>query len=280
MRPFPGSSMSGPFTKRLGIAISLLMAASLALAAPVLAAAPTNDSYAGRTVIGSIPFSEAIDTSEATSDADDAEANAKCGAPVTEASVWYEVTAPSDGGLVVDVSSSPFPAGVIVVTGSPGSFEFITCGAYSVAFETSAGGTYAILAFDFEANGNNGGALQINVAEIPPPPTIDVTVDPFGGFDSRTGAATIRGTVTCTGGQGKSFVSLELRQTVGRFIISGSGSAGEFLCDGSTEPWSVTVLAENGLFKGGRAASVTWAFTCGSFACSEDFEERIVRLRR
>ncbi len=265
--------------KRFAILTSLFMAGSLAFAAPVLAAAPSNDTYGGRTVIGSVPFSESIDTLAATTDADDAEANAECGEPATEASVWYEITAATDGGLVVDVSSSTYAAGVTVVTGSPGSLAIVTCGPFAVGFGTSAGETYTILVFDFEAGAGNGGTLNITIDEIPPPPVVDVTVNPVGSFNAKTGSATIRGSVTCTGAAEFAFIEAQLRQTVGRFIISGFGFV-EFLCDGTTQPWSVEVFPDNGLFKGGRSASVTFAVACGVFDCGFDFEERIVKLRR
>lgn len=264
--------------KRLGILMSLLMAGSLAFAAPVLAAAPTNDTYVGRTVITSVPFSESIDTTEATTDADDAVPG--CIPPATDASVWYEVTAAADGGLVVDVSTSTYSAGVTIATGSPGSFSLVNCGASAVGFEASAGQTYAILVFDFQADGGgNGGTLNISVVEIPPPPVVDVTVDPFGHFNATTGSATITGTVTCTGTAAVALISLSLRQTIGRFTITGFGGT-ESVCDGTTHAWSIEVFGDNGLFKGGRAVSVTSAFACGFSGCGEDFEERIVQLRR
>ena len=75
--------------KRAPILISIVALASMGLAAPVLAAAPGSDVYSGRTVIAAVPFSDSMDTTEATTDADDAEANAGCGAPATDASVWY-----------------------------------------------------------------------------------------------------------------------------------------------------------------------------------------------
>ena len=265
--------------KRVAFLISIVALLSLGMAAPVLAAVPGNDTYAGRTVIGSAPFGESVDTTEATSDADDAEANAQCGAPATEASVWYELTAASDGGLVVDVSTSTYPAGVTIVTGSSGSFELVTCGPFAVAFGAAAGQTYAILVFDFEAGASNGGTLNITVDELPPPPVVDVTVDPVGHFNPRTGSATITGNVACTGAAEFAFIQVQLRQTVGRFTITGFGF-NEFLCDGTTQPWSVEVFADNGLFRGGRAVSVTFAQACTVFGCGEDFEERIVMLRR
>jgi hypothetical protein len=265
--------------QRVGILASLVLTASLAFAAPVLAAAPGNDTYAGRTVIGSVPFSASVDTTEATTDADDAQAAAGCGAVRTDFSVWYEITAPSDGGFVVDLKASTYTAGVIVAIGRPGGFKAIACGPYAVAFAASAGETYSILAFDFQADGVDGGTLSITVDEIPPPPTVDVRVDPTGRFNAKTGSATITGTVTCTGIADKPLLSVQLRQSVGRFIVSGSGYT-EYVCDGTTRPWSVEVLGDNGLFKGGHAVSVTTTFACGPFGCSEDFDEQIVQLRR
>src|SRR5919201_6219235 len=130
--------------KRIGVSLALLILCTATFAAPALAAAPGNDTYSGRTVIGAIPFSDSLDTTQATTDADDSEANSHCGAPATDASVWYELTPASSATLVVDVSKSTYSAGVIVVTGSPGSFSLVNCGPRAVAFAASAGVTYAI----------------------------------------------------------------------------------------------------------------------------------------
>src|SRR5205809_7687064 len=88
--------------KHLAVLVSLVAVATLALAVPVLAAAPSNDIYGGRTGIASLPFSDSVVTTDATTDADDAEANASCGASATDASVWYELTASADESVAVD----------------------------------------------------------------------------------------------------------------------------------------------------------------------------------
>ena len=113
--------------RRMSLLITIVALASLGLAAPVLAAAPSGDLYATRTTIATLPFSESVDTTEATTDADDVEAAADCGAPATDASVWYEYTATSDAGVIVDTNSSTYSTGVIVATGSPGTFSLVTC---------------------------------------------------------------------------------------------------------------------------------------------------------
>lgn len=266
--------------KRLAILTTLVSAFSLAFAAPVLAQAPSNDTYPARTIVAALPFNESLDTTEATTDPNDAELNDQCGAPFTDASVWYEFTATEDGALIVDVFGSTYSAGVIVATGGPGTFSVVACGPGAVLFETTAGETYAILAFDDQGDGNpaNGGTLDITIDLPPPPPTVDVTVNPVGQF-TTSGSAVISGTVTCIGDADFTFIDVELRQRVGRFVISGVGSTG-FVCDGTTSPWSIEVVASNGVFKGGHAVSVTTAVACGLIECGADFEETTVKLRR
>jgi hypothetical protein len=265
--------------KRLAILTSVLMVVSLAAAAPVLAAPPANDLYPGQAI--SVGFSASLDTSEATTDATDTEVNANCGAPATDASVWYQLTATADAFIGVDVSGSNYSAGVIVASGSPGNFTLENCGPGATAFAAVTGVTYSILAFDFQDDGGgNGGTLQIQVAELPPPPEVDVTVDKTGLFNSATGSATISGTVTCTGGPVDfSFIDISVRQVVGRTSIDGFGSIEGFTCDGTTQPWSAEIFGSNGIFKGGKALTVSFAFACGPFLCGEDFDEVVVQLR-
>ncbi|MEO5883905.1 MAG: hypothetical protein ABIQ58_00095 [Candidatus Limnocylindrales bacterium] len=253
---------------------------SLAMAGPVLAAAPGNDLYPGRATV-SIGFSASVDTTEATTDADDVGINQNCGAPATDASVWYQLTAAADGWIGVDVSASSYTAGVAVATGSPGSFELLNCGPGATAFEAITGETYAILAFDDQFDGGgNGGTLEIQIGAVPPPPVVDITVNRSGTFNSATGSATISGTVTCTGGPAEfSFIDVSLRQQVGRFFVDGFGFIEGFVCDGTVQTWSVEVFGFNGTFRGGKGLAVTFAVACGQFLCGFDFEERVVQLR-
>lgn len=266
--------------RRIATLAGLAVILNLALISPVLAAAPTNDTYAGRTAIGSLPFTDALDTTEATTDADDVEANTDCGAPATDASVWYELAPTSNQVVLVDVAGSSYLAGVIVVTGAPGTFSIVACGPDSVAFEAFSGETYSILAFDDQADGGgNGGTLNITVEEAPPAPEIALTVDPVGQ-KTKAGSAIVSGTVTCTGTNVDfAFIDLQLQQRVGRFLINGFGSI-DFACDGDTHDWSVEVFADNGLFKGGHAAALTFALACDPIFCGEAFLEATVKLRK
>lgn len=264
--------------KRLAALVGLLLLGSLATAAPVLAAPPSNDLFAGATPV-SLGFSETLDTSEATTDSIDAEANINCGAPATDASVWYSITPDTDTGIVVDVSSSNYSAGVLIVTGNPGSFELLACGPGASAWGATGGVTYSILAFDDQFDGGgNGGRLEIKIDVAPPPPELSLTVNPRGTFDSHTGGARISGTVTCTGVAEFSFIDVFVRQKVGRLFIDGGGFIEGFACDGTTQAWTVDIVPFNGVFKGGRAITVTFAVACGAFQCGEGFDESIVML--
>jgi hypothetical protein len=244
-----------------------------------LAAPPSNDTFAGATPVA-IGFSEVLDTTEATTDGDDAQLNESCGAPATDASVWYALEG-SGIGVVVDVSQSDYSAGVLVGVGSQGSLETVACGPGTVAFFAEAGTTYYVLAIDDQFDeGGNGGSLSISFTEIPPPPTVDIAVNRFGQVNARTGVATISGTYTCTNGDFIE-VSVDARQNVGRFFsIFGSGSFSDSgTCDGEPHSWSAEVFPQSGRFGGGKAMTVTFWFSCGPFECADGFVEQTVQLR-
>ncbi len=58
------------------VAAASLFIASMGVAAPAVAAPPANDTYSGREVLTEpLPITVTADTSEATTDADDAELN-------------------------------------------------------------------------------------------------------------------------------------------------------------------------------------------------------------
>ena len=267
------------FRKRLVFLVGLMLVGSLAAAGPALAAAPANDTYPNIEGV-TVGFSDTVDTTEATTDTDDLDIAAGCfGVPALDASVWYELTPTADMGIVVDVSQSTYSAGVIAASGSPGNWTVEACGPGATAWSASNGVTYTILAFDDQQDrSGNGGTLEIQILEAPPPPEVSLTVNPRGTFDSHTGGARISGTVTCTGDAEFSFIDVFVRQKVGRLFIDGGGFIEGFACDGTTQAWTVDILPFSGIFKGGRAITVTFAIACGRFQCGESFQESVVRL--
>jgi len=263
---------------RFTIAIVFAMIVFPFGATRAVAAAPSNDTFAGATPV-TLGLSQELDTSDATTDADDAQLNTNCGAPATDASVWYSV-AGTDAGVIVDVSQSSYSAGVLVGAGTQGNLEIVACGPGAVAFFAAAGTTYYVLAIDDQADGGgNGGTLRISFNAAPPPPTIEIAIDPVGRFDSRSGAITLTGTYTCTNAD---FIDVfvQARQNAGRFSILGSGEVSDFgTCDGTSRAWTTQIFSENGKFKGGKAITVSAAFACGAFECSDGFVEQKVLLR-
>ena len=75
---------------RLLFALALLLVALVAFTATALAAAPSNDTFPNAKLV-TLGFSETLDTTEATTDSDDAQLLETCPAPVTDASVWYAI---------------------------------------------------------------------------------------------------------------------------------------------------------------------------------------------
>jgi hypothetical protein len=263
-------------------AVLTAIAASLWVGLPAAtAAAPATDSFDGAAV-ATLGFSDEIDTSEATTDADDVAANADCGAPSTDASVWYSYTAASAGGVIVDVSASSYSAGVIVVSGSPGTFAVEACGPGATLFAAAPGLTYHVIAFDDQGDGGgNGGTLRISLTDAPPPPAVAVSVDPAGYVNGRTGIATISGTVTCSNAE---FVDVftELTQRVGRrATVLGFGGffADGSICDGTPHAWASEVVPDGGAFAGGSSASFTFSVACGGVQCAFGYSEQTVKLR-
>jgi hypothetical protein len=262
---------------RTALGSALALVTIVALAAPASAAPPSNDTYAGRTVLASGSITQTLDTTEATTDADDADLGSQCNVPVTDASVWYQATAAVDTLAAAQVSGSSYSARAIVATGSPGNWTVLGCWSY-VSWWAVAGETYTVLVVDDQLDGGgNGGELGVTISVAPP--AMDVTVNPVGKVNVRTGSATLSGTVTCSGLVESADVRPELRQAVGR-VSTVTGTA--FLavtCDGSTQGWTIEVMPESGKFTGGKATNVTYAAACHMFECAYDREDVIITLR-
>ena len=274
--------------KRLAVLISVVALASFTFATPVLAAPPGNDDASTPTGIPSLPYVDSEDTSEATANLADPD----CIGTGTNASVWYAFTTGGEPmNLLADTDGSDYGTQIVVVAGSP-TGEIVGCGISVAGFSADPSTTYYIMVaacFNFGGVGPaaigcdpsaTGGSLIFNLDVAPPPPTLELTVDPSGHFNKHTGSATITGTFACTDA---SFVvvDVQLTQTVGRFRVSGFGEVffDAPLCDGSAQPWSVEVLGASGLFKGGRAAAVAFGNACGAFECAFDEVSQKVMLR-
>jgi hypothetical protein len=276
--------------KRLAVFISLAALFSLAFAAPALAAAPSNDAAGSARPISILPFTDGpYDTTGATPDASDPD----CFGAGTNASVWYTFTTGADPiMLLADTAGSDYTPQIAVVTGSP-TGDIAACGIGSaLVFADTSTTYYFMVAACFNVSGGvapaavacdpaaTGGSLVFSLDVAPPPPTVELTVNPTGTFNRFSGSATISGTVLCTGVALYTEIDVQLSQTVGRFKILGSGGVpGAFVCDGTAQPWSVEVIGITGKFKGGRVASVSDAYACGFSDCGFAEVDQTIKLR-
>jgi hypothetical protein len=263
--------------------VALLAISALAFGAtPALAAGPPpNDDIADATTITALPFSDTVDTTKASTDAEETAAGQPCrdiGAPAIEKAVWYKYTASADITLLVDTTASSYTTGIAAYNGTPTAATFVTCGPGRITTSWAAGQTAYFMIFG-DQPGSRGGTLRISVQEAPPPPEVSLTVNPTGTFDSQSGSATISGTVTCTGVADFAGLNGSLTQTVGRFTISGFFFS-SFTCDGTTQTWTATVTSSNGRFGGGQATVQASAFACNSSGCGQDSVTQQVRLRK
>lgn len=162
----------------------ILAGTVLVFAAPPASAQPANDDCANATVIGSLPFTETVDTSTATNDGDTSPETPSCSN--RENSIWYQYTAgASDVILVVDAyEGSAFVSTKIqAYTGScgaldagPVSYSHATSvsSAMNLAYRLPAG-TSVRICIGSTSLTPSGGPIQVHVFEAP-----DFEIDPTG----------------------------------------------------------------------------------------------------
>jgi hypothetical protein len=251
------------------ILITAIVGATLALPGSAWAQAPPNDTFEQATVISSLPFSQTLDTSEATTDPTDAEGASRCGLQVPPAAVWYEYTPSADQTVLVSTSGSSYTTGVGVFTGSPGVL----------------GQTYHIGVSD--VGGGSGGTLNLSVST----PGFELSVDRFGQFDPKTGVATVTGTLiapttptlTCPIPNAFAFVVFgSLSQRNGNRTTTAetqTQSPIDLPCNGAAQQWSITFTPLDGKFKGGPADVSVDAVHCGFHCFLIDHADQSLILR-
>ena len=261
--------------RRIGAALATSAVATLILgvgwAPAAFAAVPTNDTIQTATEITSIPFSDSVNTTEATTDALEASLQETCGAPAVEHGVWYHASVAESGNYTADTSQSDYGTGIMVLAGPVDSPTFLTCGPTSITGPLTAGQDVFLLVFGDGTTAQTSGNMVLTVEAAAPPPTVDVTVNSRGSF-GRDGSATISGTITCTGADSIDFTDIfgGVQQRVGRaFISSFFDAQPDVTCDGAPHPWSGTAPGDSGRFAGGHADVDVFAEVCGGGVCGD-----------
>jgi hypothetical protein len=173
--------------------LALLGLALLALALPAVALAqPSNDNFANATVITTLPFSDTLDNTGATTEPGEPQ---PCNySPQT---VWYSFTPAANGVVRADMDTSSFfdrQLNLYLQLGSGfGGLSFIGCqvGGGSITFNVQAGTTYYLQASSIYSG---GGSLHVNMQAVPPPPNDDfanaktITALPYSDTEDTTAA--------------------------------------------------------------------------------------------
>ena len=238
-------------------------------AAPAYAAVPANDTIQTATEITSIPFTDTVDTTGATTDALETSLNASCGAPEVAHGVWYHANVSQSGVYVADTSQSNYGTGIMVVAGPASAPTFLSCGPRTVSGPLIAGQDVFLLVFGDGSTAQTSGTMVLTVTAAPPPPTVDVTIDARGSF-GHDGSALIRGTLTCSGTAINSEdVFGQVQQRVGRALYTSFFDAQPGVaCDGAPHPWLGSAAPNNGLFAGGHATVNVQAQVCNLGGCN------------
>ena len=262
--------------------LTLLAAAALLPLTTLTAAAvaPPNDIPSGALPIA-IGATEEMDTAEATTDAVDAAMNDQCGAPATRGSVWYvyHESDPDGGALWIDGSTSDANTGFMIIEGDPTSDgTVVSCAPFGAAAPTRAGTDYYVMAFT-DVTGVPQGWVRFTVKSAPPTPTLTFSISQRG-VAYKDGSVRLTGTYSCTDAESYSEISGTLTQRIGRIKISGGFYLSPLECDGQARTWEASATSENGYFAGGKAATVTVAFACGMFDCTDGYLEQTVQLSR
>lgn len=124
---------------------------------PPALAQPAHDDFDTPTVISALPFTDSINTADATAAADDPFCNS------SEHTVWYSFTPTQDGPIRADTFGSDFDTNLGVFTGSRGTLSQIACEFFSpqVTFNAAANTTYFFMVAS--TFGVPGGTLVFNV---------------------------------------------------------------------------------------------------------------------
>ena len=246
------------------IVLAALMAVTLLViggAGTALAAPPPNDNFASATPITSLPFSDTVDTTEATTEPFESPA---CVSTIYPKSVWYSFTPSTSGPVVIDTANSSYPVAGAVLTGSPGSFSTVTCFAGQGSFAAEAGQTYRVALVDFGSEGS-GGTLRLSVTAPTPPAPPTLSIASTGTLGVLGSSASVPVTYTCSPNTSSFFEATLLQRSGKRLIRLNTVISDPATCDGL--PHSATAVFQNfGPFalKKGRA-TITAVLTSFAF---------------
>ena len=179
--------------------------AALLLPGTAAAAPPTNDAFGNAAVVGSLPYSDVVSTTDSTTESGEPQS-----CYFMDQTVWYSFTPAASSVVAADNGGTGFQTNINVyrsVGPGIGNLAFQGCAQNggSVTFQAEAGATYYLqTGILFGAAGD----LHVSVHEVPPPANDDVAAAtvvpslPFNHTVDTSGAGTESGEPqpSCVGG--------------------------------------------------------------------------------
>jgi hypothetical protein len=215
---------------------------------------PLNDDFDAATEITEFPFTvQGLDVSDATRAPDD-----PLGSWVTQ-TVWYALT-PSEATYITANTAGTNHSNLLSVwAGERGNLEQVAGPAWSgesLRFAVAADTTYYLMAgsyYDAEA-----ALLYLSVDTfVPPRPLeVDFKINPTGAVNTKTGIATLSGTISCSAPAWFS-LNIDVHQRMGRFQVLGQEYTDGRCNDDGLTPWSATVRSSGSVMFGAGQATVS-----------------------
>jgi hypothetical protein len=267
-----------PHLLRRRVAVALLMGSLLLLSPAGAQAQPPNDDRTNATIIPSLPFTDAVNTTDATTAPDDPDCEGN------GPTVWYEFTPDATGFVVAHTFGSDYDTTLSVYIEEAGGLTQLACNddyidlQSLVLFEATAGTTYFLMAGSFASG--PGGNLTLTVEESEPPLVLDLALSPKGSVTPKTGLVTVRGTVLCSTPATVFDVFGSLEQRKGRVFIRADFFTDSFECTPPETAWSATTTNATGLFTSGKARVLfVEAGACNDVTCDGALIEGPVTIK-
>ncbi|HEX5949673.1 MAG TPA: hypothetical protein VFZ96_01630 [Actinomycetota bacterium] len=262
------------------VLVGVLVPAQAALAEP-----PPNDLGSAATKITAIPFTETIDTTDAT-----ASGPRFC---TNNASVFYAFEPAADLRVQFDTFGSDYDTTVAVYTrDGAGKVHPLRCNddragvASGVRLRAEGGVEYIFQVGRCCGSGENGGGqLTVHLAEMPVGAMeFSVEIVGPGTVDPATGMATISGTATCNRSSLGGFEGVLRQLRDGRWVARGYVYLVATCVPGAPSPWSVEVDTSTGVAFGPGSAVIRlwyqWATDGWAYTEAEGTETTIALISR
>ncbi len=260
-------------------AVALVAGLVMVIVAAAPAGAQANDDRANATEVSEpLPFTDSLDASTATGEANDPGCSASPG-DLSNPTVWYSYTPSGDGIVQANTFGSNYDTTLSAYVANDSGVPLqVACNDDAGGFqsrvdvEAVAGETILFMVGSFGAQ--PGGELTFTVDVGQPPLEASVAIGSEHFVTPSTGEAVVTGTVGCSR-PADAQVSASVTQTRGGAVVEGFGFV--FVsCDADSQ-WEVEIQPVAGRFTGGPVEVTLngFAFDGASFVPVEPVSERV-----